>query len=287
MRPGSGTPPAARGAAGAAGPSGQPWAFVPDYSRRRRAPRPGGGAAESALLLGPGAGAAAERVHRAWDEGGARLPVAKVRALAAEIGIEDAEAARRTDALLRLLPGLESKVMTMQVKALGALVRDLRAVAQRAVRLRQLLPRADISRLVARNAWLLLDEWAAVEARLEEAVFMLNTYQRSAEEMRCPDGVADPYRNAFAQVSGYLGPNLAGAGGCAVLVIDSVAELEPLITANPEVLDTATLREHLQEMERLYPGSDPIVLLSQNAGFLARISKTFELSPGGRDGLYW
>ena len=33
--------------------------------------------------------------------------------------------------------------------------------------------------------------------------------------MRCPDGVADPYRNAFAQVSGYLGPNLAGAGGCA------------------------------------------------------------------------
>lgn len=116
---------------------------------------------------------------------------------------------------------------------------------------------------------------------------MLNTYQRSAEEMRCPDGVADPYRNAFAQVSGYLGPNLAGAGGCAVPAIDSVAELEPLITANPEVLDTATLREHLQEMERLYPGSDPIVLLSQNAGFLARISKTFELSPGGRDGLYW
>ena len=56
-------------------------------------------------------------MHRAWDEGGARLPVAKVRALAAEIGIEDAEAARRTDALLRLLPGLESKVMTMQVKA--------------------------------------------------------------------------------------------------------------------------------------------------------------------------
>ena len=56
-------------------------------------------------------------MHRAWDEGGARLPVAKVRAPAAEIGIEDAEAARRTDALLRLLPGLESKVMTMQVKA--------------------------------------------------------------------------------------------------------------------------------------------------------------------------
>ena len=201
--------PPSRGAAGAAGPSGRPgapspelgrpWAFVPDYSRRRRAPRPGGGgAAEPALLLGPGAGSAAERVYRAWDGGGARLPVAKVRALAAEIRIEDAEAARRTDALINLLPGLESKVLTMQVKALGALVRDLRAVARRAVRLRQVFPTTDISRLVARsgNAWMLLDEWAAVEARLEEAVFMLNTYQRSAEEMRCPDGVADPYRNA-------------------------------------------------------------------------------------------
>ena len=179
---------------------GRPGAFVPDYSRRRRAPRPGGGGAaeEPALLLGPGAGAAAERVYRAWDGGGARLPVAKVRALAAEIRIEDAEAARRTDALINLLPGLESKVLTMQVKALGALVRDLRAVARRAVRLRQVFPTTDISRLVARsgNAWMLLDEWAAVEARLEEAVFMLNTYQRSAEEMRCPDGVADPYRNA-------------------------------------------------------------------------------------------
>ena len=88
-------------------------------------------------------------------------------------------------------------------------------------------------------------------------------------------------------MSGYLGPNLAGAGGCAVEGLASVAELEPLIAANPEVLDIATLREHLQEMERLYPGSDPIVLPSQNAGFIARISKTFELSPGGRDGLYW
>ena len=102
-------------------------------SRQVAGPRPPGrppGAGESAATRR----LEAERVHRAWDEGGARLPVAKVRALAAEIGIEDAEAARRTDALLRLLPGLESKVMTMQVKALGALVRDLRAVCSAELR---------------------------------------------------------------------------------------------------------------------------------------------------------
>ncbi|EIE20528.1 hypothetical protein COCSUDRAFT_48546 [Coccomyxa subellipsoidea C-169] len=114
------------------------------------------------------------------DENKARL----VQMFAAkELGMDKDMLSYRLRQLTLLLPDLSGRVASMKPALLADILRDPVAVAERCVGLRDGLPFANVSRLIAGDPALLLEEVEAVVERVQSLAKVLEIDDRHAQEL--------------------------------------------------------------------------------------------------------
>ncbi|KAK9917180.1 hypothetical protein WJX75_001602 [Coccomyxa subellipsoidea] len=114
------------------------------------------------------------------DENKARL----VQLFAAkELGMDKDMLSYRLRQLTLLLPDLSGRVASMKPALLADILRDPVTVAERCVGLRDGLPFANVSRLVAGEPALLLEEVGVVVKRVQSLAKVLEIDERRAQEL--------------------------------------------------------------------------------------------------------
>ena len=224
LRPGAAGPcrrPGARAALGAAllGLRGRPTGTRPPGRGRGRGRRPGAGAgagagASSGSVQAPGDPEALEDVP--WDgwyeifgpAEGERPPSAallqndedwkrfQAERLAEALRLPEDEARRRVESLITLLPDMERTILHMDMGQLTPLVANLDRLGKRLVQLRLKFLRSNLPSLIAANRYLLTEEWAACEAKIDAAVELLGygsvaELEQQSDLLRDAPGVLD------------------------------------------------------------------------------------------------
>ena len=222
LRPGAAGPcrrPGAWAALGAAllGLRGRPTGTRPPGRGRRRGRRAWAGAgtgASSGSVQAPGDPEALEDVP--WDgwydifgpAEGERPPSAallqndedwkrfQAERLAEALRLPEDEARRRVESLITLLPDMERKILHMELGQLKPLVANLDLLGKRLVQLRLKFLRSNLPGLIAANRYLLTEEWAACEAKIDAAVKLLDygsvaELEQQSDLLRDAPGVLD------------------------------------------------------------------------------------------------
>lgn len=172
-----------------------------------------------------------------------------MQVVARELGVDASEVASKLELLQTLVPDLSPSLGSLKPAELARLAASLDdGVAQRLILLRDALPSANISAVVASNRALLTEDTETVARWIAEVKALL--------------GVA------------------SGGGG------DNGAALDALIEASPMLLQPEALQQVLAEVQRLFGSAEPAALLLAQPDLAHLCQSLRQQSRGERDADY-
>eukprot|EP00798_Chlamydomonas_sp_ICE-L_P022120 gene22120-29180_t len=150
-----------------------------------------------------------------------------------DLNLTPEELDSRMESLIVLIPDMASMVYRLQPSILASLLSDISGLAQRLLDLKAVLPRADVSKLVARAPALLLPTSANGTSEWIQKLCAL-----SARDPRCTDVL-----NQVEKLKKLLG----------------ITDVDNIIEQEPRLLDVQGVEEALEDMARLMPKAFPMI----------------------------
>ncbi|QDZ22049.1 hypothetical protein HOP50_06g45910 [Chloropicon primus] len=98
-----------------------------------------------------------------------------VECVARELGVEEDHVRRRLVLLQKLVPDLKPKLKTMKVGDIARLAVKCKTIPHDLLKLKEIFPRANVSRLVASNPTILYEDMGFVEKKAERLKALLKT----------------------------------------------------------------------------------------------------------------